>query len=116
MISSGLINFASTAAWPNIKPLTMPSVPPPAPGTRTPASLIRSKAISIRKLSPKTERGAEDWLSSIAVSNVSGTASGWYIVSAVKIPGSSRAAAAPIRRIKRIKLPSCQRINVSSGA
>ena len=42
----GLTRFALTAASPMIRPPTIPIAFPSAPGTRTPASLINSKASS----------------------------------------------------------------------
>ena len=59
MIRIGLTMLASTAACPRTKAPTIPIVCPSGVGTRTPASRISSREISIMRISKKIGKGTD---------------------------------------------------------
>ena len=61
--SSGLTISAPTALCPRIRPETMPSALPIAPGARRPASLTRSNASVISSASRKIGAGTRELVS-----------------------------------------------------
>lgn len=77
IIRIGLTRFALTAASPKINPPTIPIVGPMGEGTRTPASRISSKDISINRISKITGNGTVSRAASIVNNSSVGSSSWW---------------------------------------
>ena len=84
----------------------IPSVEPTGLGTRMEASLISSKASSMRISSATRGKGTFSRLASMARRRSVGSISWWYSITATNMPGRNRDKNMPIRRTSRIKLAS----------